>query len=300
MVFVLGFSGCDTMKDLLGLDEENPALEPELPVIPENPVRLRLYVKSDGNNESSGTTSVPLLTIQTALKRVQEMYANTDDPWQGKGDAAKEKSAEIVLLDRIEIGAISINGPFPPLILSAQNPVKPEKGEGHITLLNGAGNSNSLLTVGNGATLTLRDITLEGSNSSSHYSLVQVYGNLILANNAVIYGHNTRDAGGGVYVEDGYTFTMSGGEIQGNKARYGGGVYVKVNGHFAKTGKSVIYGVDDHEINADNKTDNTAVKDGNAVYVNSTPAEKRDSAAGKNDNLSYDGSGTATGDWDSQ
>jgi hypothetical protein len=199
--------------------------------------------------------------------------------------------------------------------------------------------------VGDGVTLTLRNITLKGTGGTSYYSLVTVGsgGNLILADKAVIYDHscsgvqvegggtfimsggeirgnsdysgggvyvakggtfimsggeiwgNDADSGGGVYVQagvDGGTFTMSGGEIRGNHAaNLGGGVFVQQEpgrtGHFAKTGKSVIYG---NEGSADQDTPNTALNGGAAVWVgpeNGILVQKRDSTAKKGDNLFY-------------
>ena len=51
---------------------------------------------------------------------------------------------------------------------------------------------------------------------------------------------NTADEGGGVYVNGGGTFTMTGGEISGNKSYcYGGGVYVDNDGTFTMSGGEI-------------------------------------------------------------
>jgi hypothetical protein len=98
-------------------------------------------------------------------------------------------------------------------------------------------------------------------------------GNLILADKAVIRGHYSS---------------------------YGGGVC------FAKTGESVIYGKNKND-EVDDDSNKVAASDGSgdAVCVGTLDAsgvdvaiKKRDRTVGAGDNLSYDGSGTATGNWD--
>jgi hypothetical protein len=298
-------------------------------------------------------------TIQDALNAVNGKYV-ADASWPDKvtnnPNPGEAVSAEIVLQKSVS-EVITIANPsgttiYPPLILRADKPVQPDENgvysAGDITLSGDA----SLLTVGDGVTLTLRDITLKGMGGGNDYTLVKVNkgGNLILADNAVIYGHyNAKGHGGGVYVGSGGTFTMSGGEIRDNSTLFyngggvyvggggtftmsggeirenhasfgggvcvqatttttsggtftmsdgeiwgnsadknGGGVYVKGNGHFAKTGESVIYGK--NETGAVDGYSNKVggAYSGNAVYVDSSPTKKkRDSTAGKNDNLFY-------------
>jgi uncharacterized repeat protein (TIGR02543 family) len=88
--------------------------------------------------------------------------------------------------------------------------------------------------------------------------------------------------GGGVYMSSG-TFTMEGGEISGNSASasydyaFGGGVYVG-SGTFIKMQDAVIYGS-----NAESTLKNTAVSGdsyGHVIYVDSSPAKKRNTTAG--------------------
>ena len=52
-------------------------------------------------------------------------------------------------------------------------------------------------------------------------------------------GNNTGGNGGGIYVDQGGEFNLSGGNITGNKATNGGGVYVHKGGKFTMTGGSV-------------------------------------------------------------
>jgi parallel beta-helix repeat protein len=99
----------------------------------------------------------------------------------------------------------------------------------------------SLITVGNGVTLTLKNITLKGLNEAeggNTAALIKVTsgGKLILGNGAVIrdnYNNDSSNYGGGVYVDGSGTFTMEGGEISGNTVtQRGGGVYVLDSGAF--------------------------------------------------------------------
>jgi hypothetical protein len=158
-----------------------------------------------------------------------------------------------------------------------------------------AGTQGNLLRVNGGQTLILRNITLRG-HSGNTTSLVYVYGSgasLFMKAGATIKDNTNTDSpygggvyvyngdftmkagakitgnisspydGGGVLVSGGGTFTMEGGEISGNRALRGGGVYVSGNGaNFNKTGGGTIYG------NDGNATDNTATDSngGHAVF----------------------------------
>jgi hypothetical protein len=122
-------------------------------------------------------------------------------------------------------------------------------GGGRTVKLN-AGDTDPLITVGQGVTLTLRSITLNGNFSISADGLtfdnyaplikVETGGHLVLETGAAITENvNVRGNGGGVYV-DGGTFTMNGGTISGNISNYrnGGGVYV-AGGMFTMTGGTI-------------------------------------------------------------
>jgi hypothetical protein len=85
----------------------------------------------------------------------------------------------------------------------------------------------SLLTVGSGVTLTLKNITFVGHDENTA-SLIKVAGggHLIIEDGVVIKNNKAGDtSGGGVSVTERSTFTMKGGEISGNYAGfYGGGM----------------------------------------------------------------------------
>jgi uncharacterized repeat protein (TIGR02543 family) len=124
-------------------------------------------------------------------------------------------------------------------------------------------NTGSLLTVGNGITLTLgANISLVGiSGNSAALVTVNSGGTLVMETDSKISGNNGSSNGGGVYVNGG-TFTMSGGEISGNTSTYGygGGVYV-YSGTFTKSSNGTIYGSD-----ATDDLKNTAQAGGHAVF----------------------------------
>jgi hypothetical protein len=112
------------------------------------------------------------------------------------------------------------------------------------------------ITVGNGVTLTLRNITLKAVTNPSVVRVASG-GVLILEEGAVITGHTTTysEGGGGVYVAGGGTLIMKGGEISGNTATAGSGgaVYVEAGGAFTMSGGTI--------------KNNTANSGGGGVYV---------------------------------
>ena len=83
------------------------------------------------------------------------------------------------------------------------------------------------------------NLTLDGMQISSANSLVYVDGgNFTLADGGILTNNTASNNGGGVYVDNSGTLTMSGGEISKNKANNGGGVYVK-DGTFTMSGGTI-------------------------------------------------------------
>ena len=124
-----------------------------------------------------------------------------------------------------------------------------ENGEESIISLEGNG---PLFTINSPVTLVLTGgITLQGhSENSSPLIKVASGGTLVMHAGAKIKDNKTDSDGGGVFVDKGGSFIMDGGEISGNTARNGGGVYC--NGSFLMTGGMI--------------SGNTA-HNGDAVYV---------------------------------
>jgi hypothetical protein len=115
-----------------------------------------------------------------------------------------------------------------------------------------------LITVRSGVTLTLKNITFRGTQSSSNRApLIKVEsgGTLIMKSGAWLTGNiNAQSSGfigGAVYV--GGTFIMEDGIISGNSGNRGGGVYVDANGTFR-----MEYGT---------ISDNTGTVLGGGVYI---------------------------------
>jgi hypothetical protein len=206
-------------------------------------------------------------------------------------------------------------------------------GRGRTVDLTGTG-VGYLITVRNGVTLALKNITLKGLNAGDDGNdnkwaviMVDTGGTLILKEGAHITGNTNANTayyrGGGVYVDTGGLFIMEGGTISGNIASSGGGVYFNsssktftmkagtiisgntatvngggvmvADGTFTKTG-GIIYGQNETGQDTNNKDLKNTAASGHAAYVTSGP-KKRDNTAAAADNLDSTQSSTAGG-WD--
>jgi hypothetical protein len=92
----------------------------------------------------------------------------------------------------------------------------------------------SLITVGNGVTLTLKNITLKGLNANEGKNTAALIyvdgGHLIIEEGAVIMDNNSTSSSGD-YADGGVggrtgKITMIGGKISGNESKYGGGICI--------------------------------------------------------------------------
>ncbi|GHS87383.1 hypothetical protein FACS189487_03420 [Campylobacterota bacterium] len=118
------------------------------------------------------------------------------------------------------------------------------------------GTATSLFEVQTGAELIIRGVTLQGKANSS-YALVRVYGGLILHTGTITGHENGSGNGGGVWIDNGGTFTMNGGEISSNYSYgSGGGVWVDDGATFTW--------------NAGTFTNNTAASDGQQIHKNTS------------------------------
>ena len=210
------------------------------------------------------------------------------------------------------------------------------KGIGAERKISSSGEGSILFFAGNNFTLVLdENITLQGK-SDSRNALVSVEGGrLEMKEGAKITGNTNTDTtsfsgGGGVYVWRGGTFTMSGGEISGNTANMGGGVYVnngtftmsggKISGNtaitrsdglgsgggvyvysdgtFTKTGGTIYgYSVDDTVNSNVVKNSSGAVQSNKGHAVNAgSNGKHRETTAGSSDNLDSTKTG-AEGGW---
>ncbi len=123
--------------------------------------------------------------------------------------------------------------------------------------LNGNG---SLFTVESGVNLILgRGITLRGHDKNNVALVIVNQGaGLIMNEGSKITGNKNS----GVYVNERATFMMNGGEISGNTASYGGGVYINRGGAIFTMNGGEIYG-------------NTA-GEGGGVYIRRGEVPKRE------------------------
>jgi hypothetical protein len=140
------------------------------------------------------------------------------------------------------------------------------------------GTTGSVITVGSGVTLTLRNITFvgltydsndpNGPTTDNNVALIKVVdgGKLILENGAVITGNtnaNANNNGGGVSVVEG-AFTMRGGSISGNNVTqsiYGSGGGVSV------TGESSTFEMSGGTISGNNTEADSPGYGGGGVYL---------------------------------
>jgi hypothetical protein len=161
-----------------------------------------------------------------------------------------------------------------------------------ITLLSGAServiSSSSggfIFTVNKGATLTL------GNNITVRNGGIQIMGGTLVMNTGSKAGGNSK--GNGVSISGG-TFTMNGGIISGNSTSesyaVGGGVYVDDGGTFTKQSGGTIYGS-----NASGSLRNTAGSGyGHAVFI-ADDYKRRNTTAGSGVTLNSGRSGSAGG-----
>jgi D-alanine-D-alanine ligase-like ATP-grasp enzyme len=189
----------------------------------------------------------------------------------------------------------------------------------NITLLGRTSNSSALIQVNSGGALEMKSgskirgntnsagggggvyvssgtFTMSGgeiSNNSGSGVYVSSPSGFTMSG-GTISGNTSSTYGGGVMVASSGRFTMSGGEISRNSAALGGGVWAAYITPFTKQSGGIIYGSD-----ANSSLKNTASSDsyGHAVYVDSSPAKKRNSTAGEG--VTLDGTKTGSeGGWE--
>ena len=187
-------------------------------------------------------------------------------------------------------------------------------GGGTFTMNDGEISGNTSSSSGGGVfvgdgTFTMKggeisDNTVSSSNSSSSGGGVYVHSGTFTMIDGEISGNTVsssgsyssyRSFGGGVYIGSG-TFTMEGGTISGNTSSsttttytFGGGVYVGQYGTFTKTDGTINNNVVKHS--SGSLVDNQ----GNAAYVGSNPAKRRETTAGPGVELDSKKTGTEGG-----
>jgi hypothetical protein len=111
-------------------------------------------------------------------------------------------------------------------------------GNGRTIRLDG-NTKGSVITVGTGVTLTLKNITFVGiASNDGELITVKTGGTLVFENDVTISGNTYTFGGGGVGVLGG-TFTMNGGTISGNTGRSRGGGVTVLGGTFTMSGGTI-------------------------------------------------------------
>jgi hypothetical protein len=244
-VFVLGFSGCSALKSLLGADEEEGDEQNE----PDNGGGGGIVAVLPNASFFSGTADDGVESAIDMIKAARLENKPSLSLLLEKGT----ESEEVNLAAGADIGTGLV-------LTSADSPdeVTIDGGGRVITLAVGTG---SVITVGSGVTLTLRNITFKGLDANIA-ALISVAngGTLVLEDGTVITGNTSSKSGGGVAVNGGGRFTMRGGTISGNKAIgkniTGGGVVVNGYGLFTMSGGTI--------------SGNEATSKGGGVFVNSS------------------------------
>jgi len=175
--------------------------------------------------------------------------------------------------------------------------------DGYFTMNGGEISGNTITSTSNGlgggvynhrGSFTMNDGKITGNTASSSSSSYSGFGGGVCSGFVFLYGGeisgNTAPYGGGIYINMSFTVTMCGGTISGNNANYyGGGIYVN-EGYFKKMPPSgsqnsgIIYGSDAVGLNADGMPlKNTGV--GNAFYSQVSPRWYRNTTAGETDQI---------------
>jgi hypothetical protein len=98
----------------------------------------------------------------------------------------------------------------------------------------------TLLTIGQGVTLTLRDITLRGYGANdAPLVTVEHGGKLILGTGVTLMGNKTSGDAGGVWVNGGELVLNNGVVIKGMEAQRGGGVLIDAYGKLSMNGGTI-------------------------------------------------------------
>lgn len=79
------------------------------------------------------------------------------------------------------------------------------------------------LEVGGSGSTTLNGVTVRDNNSAKEAGGIFVFGDLTLVN-TMVTGNTAAQIGGGIHVDSGATLSMTGGEVTGNDAFFGGGI----------------------------------------------------------------------------
>jgi hypothetical protein len=190
------------------------------------------------NLANSGTVTITFPPAASATYTVIRSF----------GPAGNEDSALNLMNEKKDDNSLTIDLPGTPAEVAAPNGEalvagdnSPAKviidGHGRVLRIQAQG---TLLTVGRGVTLTLRNITLQGYDGNNA-PLVTVLrgGKLILGEQAILTGNKSAGDAGGVWVNGGELVLNNGAVIKGMEARRGGGVLIDENGKLGMYGGTI-------------------------------------------------------------
>jgi uncharacterized repeat protein (TIGR02543 family) len=307
----------DTVERTLGLSSNGPifTLESGVTLTLEN--NITLQGRNDNTASLVRVNSGGTLVMNTGSK----ISDNTSsDSYPGGGGAGVHVYSG---------GTFTMNGGAISGNTSSYHGGGVSSGDGVFVMNGGEISGNTSPNYGGGVTagtFTMNGGQISGNTCGSAYAGGGVYASTFTMNGGIVSGNtarhgggvsvpgpggtitmrggtisgNTARMGGGVYTSG--TFTMSGGTISGNTAtgyfsnpEGGGGVYIGSGGTFTKQSGGTIYGS-----NTDIALKNTAVYGdsyGHAVYVDISPAKKRNTTAGVGVTLDRT-KGGAAGGWE--
>jgi hypothetical protein len=259
----VGFTGCEVMRDLIGLggeEPEKPAEEP--PYTQRIPFSGRFWVAGDSVIDEIRAAK------ESELPEVEvKWYGGTEEV---DLNANRDIGANGLILSAVDyqMWSSSYYITYPHKNWKDQSTTYPANSPAEV-ILDGGGKTiiawmttssqMPLITVGSGVTLTLKNITFRGTQSSNNkFPLIKVEsgGTLIMKSGAWLTGNINGQSGndfkGGAVCVLGGTFRMEDGIISGNSGYSGGAVYV-VDGTFIM-GYGTI-------------SDNTGTSFGGGVYI---------------------------------
>ena len=187
------------------------------------------YVSATGNNDNEGKRNSPLASFEGAVAKMNDPDADytiyvdgTLTQYQNLYSALSPSVAQSVTI----MGANGID----PETNAPKDSIK----------LSGSG--ASVLLVETDVPLTLSNIVLTGGNSNNNGGgiLINHYqAKVTLADGAIITGNTAAENGGGIYMVDGASLYMTGGEISNNTVEDGSGGGIYANGNLTITGGTI-------------------------------------------------------------
>ncbi|MDR2069217.1 MAG: hypothetical protein LBP71_05050 [Spirochaetaceae bacterium] len=249
------------------------------PPTPPNPgsKNTTWYVSAGGNDSSSGTEpAAPLGSVQAALTRIKSIYRN--GKWPAGESAVIVISGTItgsgVFGSNKALVDISGKGNYPPIILTGDPLLKgvldanrtPTNDGRVLYIANNKVTLSSNLTLTGGYTLWGGGVLVgtPGSESGGEFVIAggEISGNTsqngggvmvykgtmtmtagVIKNNTIAEYNTVLGAGGGVFLSEGTSFTMSDGTISENggpKADTGGGVFINGKAKFTMAGGEIL------------------------------------------------------------